>query len=117
MSTFPTIQAPKVIRNIDRKEIVKAPFENGSSGIRPQQGLTKVDHELSWDSLSNSDYETLRTFKDANAGLFFTFVNPISGVSKNMFFPDSTLDFSITGAFGMSDGKPEWSGTIKIKEA
>lgn len=94
MADWPDIEDPSGLKEAPQKGQIKSDFENGYVQSRPKFTRVRKKFELSWETMTNSDKETLEAFFDDNLGGVFGWTHPISDSTYTVRFTNDSLDFS-----------------------
>lgn len=97
MAVFPTTPKPRINGTGGSKEfvLIESKFEGNYSQTR--RGATRGvrTFNLSYDAITNAEYDTLEAFFDANVGSTFTFVHPQTSVSYTVKFTTGKIDYKM----------------------
>jgi len=79
MSAFPSIANPsRGLEEVVYLPKIKTEFENNYVQTRKTATRDRSKWTLVWNTLSETDYQSLLTFFKANQGLSFTWTHPVS---------------------------------------
>ena len=93
MATWPNIQNPSGLAEKPTKGQIRSDFEAGYVYSRAKWTRARKRFDLTWDSMTNSDKNTLETFFNNNLGSTFTWEHPVSGTTYTVRFSDDSIDF------------------------
>lgn len=114
MATWPSISLPSKIEEELYKPQVETEFEANYSASRPISSRATRRWNLSWNSMSQTDLDTLQTFFIVNMGIAFTWTNPRNSTTYNScrFIGNSIKASSV----GISGGVYYWAINCTIME-
>ena len=92
MANFPSISAPASLSESVKKGIVRSAFENGQVLTRAKHTAARSTFEIAWPMISESEYQTLKTFFEGNIGTSFTWTHPVETTSHTCIFSTDTLE-------------------------
>ncbi len=96
MAAWPSIQDPSYPFNESiQKRQVRSQFESGHVLSRSAATVSKRKFELSWKAMPEADYQTLKTFFEANIGLTFTWTHPATAEVITARFSEDKIDTTI----------------------
>ena len=97
MPTFPASPPPAFPLDEElSKPQVRSQFEAGYVHSRPRFSKSRSIWNLRWKSITEADYQIIRTFFLDNVGLLFDWVNPADGVTYKVRFSEDSLKSSRT---------------------
>jgi len=92
MATYPTLSMnPATLEEGSYKRQIKTEFETGQVHSRPGATRARGKWTLSYSNLPDLDYQSLKTFFEANIGDTFTWTHPTTAVSKTVRFSEDTF--------------------------
>lgn len=97
MAIFPTTPIPRMGSGQKRKiNLLKTSFEANYLQVRRGSTRSRMVFNLSFDSITDTEFETLDTFFQANAGTVFDFIHPKTLVTHRVTFQNDELEFTHT---------------------
>jgi len=115
LMNYPSIQNPSSISIKNVKKALRSRSEDGKPSYRPLWTSTKKNFTLSYNSLSNADYNTLETFFDENQGVEIIYTNHLNSNSYNVIIAVDELEATTLNVFD-ADGKNCMSVSIQLQE-
>jgi len=95
MSNWPSISPPDYGMTEEiYKPQVRTETDSNYILTRPRATRSRGRWKLSWDTMTEADYQTLKTFFIANQGSSFTWTHPITGSSYTCVFQENSLQSS-----------------------
>lgn len=91
-NAWPAIAKPDFPLGDDRQyPVVRTEFETGAVQTRLRFSKQRIVCTLNWNAMSETDYQTLETFFDANQGLTITWTHPVTSASYTVRFRGDSL--------------------------
>ena len=111
MANFPNIRRPSSIEETSTDPAIKTEFESGIVQSRARYTRIRRTLELSWNALTNSDYQALRAFYNSQHGgaIIFTWINPQDSNSYSVRFSGDLKAKNFERDY--------WSLTLTLEEA
>ena len=106
MATWPDISLPSKIEEELYKPQVETEFEANYFASRPISSRAIRRWNLSWNSMSQGDLDTLQTFFIANQGLSFDWTNPRNSIGYSCRFIGDSIK---ANSVGISAGVYYWT--------
>ena len=107
---WPNIRLPSTLEETTPDPAIRSEFEDGSVHTRPRYTRMRRTWILTWQSMSNVDYQTLRWFYSAQKGgsVSFQWSHPLEGGQRTVRFVGE-LTAKITE-------RDYYSVTVKLEE-
>jgi|LGVF01.2.fsa_nt_gb hypothetical protein len=98
MNTYPTTPTPR-IGSKDTKiiPIVKSESEGNYTKVRRVTTKARMKFNLKYNTITSDEFNTLDAFFEANQGIAFIFVHPVTSISYNCIFNQSELGKNYKG--------------------
>jgi len=93
MNTLPI--TPNQITEEVKKPALRSKYDGGYTQTRPKYTRKTKKFTLEYQALSLSEKDTLEAFFDANQGLSFYFVDPVSSTQYAVNFSDDSISFKL----------------------
>jgi hypothetical protein len=92
LNNFPTIKAPSFPSEEDYiHKTIATTFENGIEFARRTSTIGKHKFTLTWENLSETDFQTLKSFFISQGAEPFNWTHPVSNVTHKVRFPMGNL--------------------------
>lgn len=92
MTNWPSISQPSYNSGEEYyRPQIKTEFEANYAQSRPSATRSIFRWSLKWESMSATDYSTLKTFFNTNQGNSFTWIHGITNVSYTVRFSENSL--------------------------
>jgi len=96
MATWPAISEPDYGLSEELYfPIVRTEFDSNYIHVRKRTTRARRRWDLSWNNLTDNDYDLLETFFLANQGVAFTWTHPLSLINYTVVFSGNSLKSSI----------------------
>lgn len=97
MAQFPTTPIPRMGSGQKKKiSILKTSFEGNYLQVRRGSTRSRMVFNLSFDSITDTEFAILDAFFEAHAGTVFDFVHPKTAVTHQVTFQNEELEFTHT---------------------
>jgi hypothetical protein len=93
MANWPSISNPGYpLKEEIYKPQIRQEFEANYVQSRPRSTRALMRFQMTWENMTEADWQTLSAFFRTTQGNFFTWVHPVSGVSYTCRFTSDTLE-------------------------
>lgn len=115
---FPSIKMPDYGGYTEQvyKPSRRTESDANTISVRPKLAYARRRFTLSWNSLPQADYTTLKTFFINHAGLMFNFTPYGEATAITCVFSDDELTFVAVKVDARSNGALRWKGEVNIEE-